>query len=153
MAETTIKSIDVTEVLVATPLPDTQNLSTVNNVVSLALPPNTNASELYYTKLSNPPRLPAVSTGLVFEVTSNQEFNAPLTLTLRYDDNELPANVSEDELTVYSYDTVVSQWLTMTLATTDTNDNTVVFTSDHLGQFALTGHLYTDILYLPMVVK
>ncbi|MDM8518671.1 S8 family serine peptidase [Anaerolineales bacterium HSG6] len=156
-------TVDLTELLVISPtLTTTQYITTAREIVNIAVPPASlpdGTNQVAYTKLSSAPRLPAVPAGLTFDVgveisiSARSSTSAPLTYTINYDENTLPANVNEDDLAVYRYDMANNTWLTVTLMATDTTANTVSFTDTELSQFALTGQPYTSIQYLPALLK
>jgi len=140
----------------------TQTINTTQNIVTMEFPPqslSTFAQQLAYVKLGNPLRLPAISAGLVFDSAFKTgtsyitETALPVIVTIHYQDTQLPANVPEAELAVYSYDTTTQQWVLLPSVVVDTNANTVSFTTSELGQYALTGHPYTNFLYLPVIKR
>jgi len=156
-------SVDLTEVLIAPSAMTTATLYTTDEALAITIPPDSlpyDVTQFYYTRLTNlPGRLPAVFTGLGFELSpvdfSGQEVNEPFTVTLElnYDPWQFPDTVAEHDLGVYRYDSFTATWLTATVVASDTFANTLTLETDPLGIFALTGQQFTNFVNLPIIVK
>ena len=76
----------------------------------------------------------------------------PITLTLSYDDDSLAAEIAEEELVLYRYDTDLMDWVELT-GVVDTNANTVTVVLDHLSEFTLAVPEREIKIYLPLILR
>jgi len=76
----------------------------------------------------------------------------PITLTLSYDENDLPVWMAEEDLVLYRYDTGLADWVPLA-GDVDTDNNTITIILDHLSEFALIGPEQEFIVYLPMIFR
>ncbi len=75
----------------------------------------------------------------------------PFTLTVHYDESDLPSWMSEDALEVRRYDEGLSLWVPLDVISRDTVNNTITVLLDHFSEFALLGE--EKQVYLPMVQR
>jgi uncharacterized membrane protein len=119
-----IIKIDVMENLLVVP----ENALSENTIITVVQAP-----------LENLPDYKMVSH--VFEVgPSGTTFTTPSTLTLPYDENELPVGVSEDDLAIYYYNINTGSWERVG-GNVDTTANTVSVQVDHLSKYAVMAEL------------
>jgi len=80
------------------------------------------------------------------------DVSPPMTLTVAYDENDLAPGVNEDNLEIYRYDTLLGDWVALSLIERDTAANTITVSLDHFSEFALFAP--TEIkIYLPLLLK
>jgi hypothetical protein len=116
------------------------NVIEINVTVNiLVVPPNAlsenTAITVVQAPLENLPDYKMVSH--VFDVgPSGTTFTTPSTLTLPYDENELPAGVSEDDLAIYCRASAGGSWERVG-GNVDKMANTVSVQIDHLSEYAV----------------
>ena len=65
------------------------------------------------------------------------DLSSPLTLTVSYDEEQLPAGMDENDLEIRRYDTDLGEWVALTLISRDTVADTLSVLLDHFSEFAL----------------
>jgi hypothetical protein len=75
----------------------------------------------------------------------------PFTLTLRYDESELPIGMKESDLGLYRYDTDLGNWVSLG-GEVDTENNEIIVVLNHLSEFALVGSKIGTI-FIPLVFR
>jgi hypothetical protein len=81
------------------------------------------------------------------------DLTQPMTLTVSYDDSNLPAGVDENDLELYRYDTTAGNWVALA-GEVDPVENTITVILDHLSEFVLA--VPTDdknLIYLPLIFR
>jgi len=123
-------------------------LQSDDNRVSLTIPSGTVGltadvqplSQISLTPSASPADPPAGSYligGLVYEIgPTGATFDPPITLTFTYDPADLPAGMSEDDLTIAVYNEATGGWDELTV-TIDPATNTVSVTLAHLSKYAV----------------
>jgi uncharacterized membrane protein len=120
------------------------NIIEINATVDLLVVPENALSEnttitVVQAPLENLPNYKMVSH--VFEIgPSGTTFATPSTLTLPYNENELPAGVSEDDLAIYYYNTGTGSWERVG-GIVNKVDKTVSVQVDHLSEYAVMAEL------------
>jgi photosystem II stability/assembly factor-like uncharacterized protein len=141
----------------------TQPITTADG--QLYIPANTlppEAETLTYVRLSDPTptaELPADFAGIAFDLKLYNSFGGeittfadPFTVTIRYNEGELPTGVDENGMAVFYYAGGQWQQIPETHITRDPANNTITIQLDHLTEFALTGKATSD-TYLPIILK
>jgi len=80
------------------------------------------------------------------------EFDPPITLTLYYDESQLPPGLDENDLTLQRYDTDLGTWVDLEVISRDTDADTITLYLDHLSEFALLKE-QSYLLFCPVVVR
>jgi len=80
------------------------------------------------------------------------EISPTITLTLNYDDNDLPPHIDEVELTLQRYDIVLEDWVELTVIDRDMDDNWIMVELDHLTEFAILSDQPYKV-FLPLVLR
>jgi hypothetical protein len=105
----------------------------------LVVPPNALSEDTTVTVVEKPIEAPAGYAGLsnVFDIgPSGTTFATPSTLTLPYDENELPAGVSEDGLAIYYRTSAGGIW-ELVGGNVDKTANTISVQINHLSEYAV----------------
>jgi len=100
-------------------------------------------SEISIFEVAQPPAPPAAASiiGLTYDIgPDDATFDPPITLTLTYDPEALPAGVTESTLTIAYWDS--TQWVSLE-STVDTTANTVTAEVSHLSKYAVIGRIFT----------
>jgi hypothetical protein len=79
-------------------------------------------------------------------------FTPPLTLTVSYQDADIPPGFDEEEMNVHRWDVAASTWITLELFARYPLTNTIVAGLDHLTEFALLGPREWPV-YVPLVLR
>lgn len=156
--------LDQTELISIDPNASTTQFITTNDErVSLAIPagvlPQT-AVQLAYTTLdSSTKKMTVQSLDFFFALNlvdatqthiSNPTFDPPLELTLKYEPAFFPANISEDELNFYFFDSGSQMWEKIEIVSQDLIQNTITVNLYHFTDFALVADYK---LYLPIMIR
>jgi hypothetical protein len=82
------------------------------------------------------------------------EFSPPLTLTVSYDEAELPDDMDEADLDVYHYDTDLSDWVALPVISRDLDADTITVELGHLSEFAMLAPVYQERhIFLPLILR
>ena len=65
------------------------------------------------------------------------DLSEPMTLTLDYTEENLPAGLDESDLEIRRYDPDLVDWVALPLISRDTLANTITVLLDHFSEFAL----------------
>jgi hypothetical protein len=133
----------------------------VLNIPANVLPPETET--LSYVRLEDPTpttALPADFAGVAFDLKLYDGLgdeitdftDRPFTITIRYEENDLPAGVDETKLAVYYYADDQWQQIPEEDITRDPDNNTITVRIRHLTEFALSDE-GTSNVYLPIILK
>ena len=76
-----------------------------------------------------------------------------MTLTVGYDEGQLPVGMDEAELEIYRYDVSLDEWVALTLIERDTVANTITVLLDHFSEFAIAGPGVPYRIMLPLILK
>ena len=79
------------------------------------------------------------------------ELTDPISLTVHYDEAQLPFGTDENELEIKRYDEVLEEWIPLFVISRDIEANTITVKLDHLSEFALL--VPVERLYLPLVIR
>ncbi len=66
-------------------------------------------------------------------------FDPPITLTRSYDPNDIPEDVSEEDLVLAWYDETADKWVELVDCVVDTSNNTITASIEHFTTFAIMG--------------
>jgi len=101
--------------------------------------------------------------GLAFQLRASDgqgnpfiEPEAAITLTIRYEENALPAGTDEASLELRRYDLDSSQWIALTVIARDPVNDTLTVLLDHFSEYALLrpeSLVDNYEIYLPLVVR
>ena len=79
------------------------------------------------------------------------ELSEPMTMTLSYNEENLPAGLDESDLEIRRFDIDLGDWVTLPLISRDTVGNTITVLLDHFSEFALMAPKGNTI-YLPLTM-
>jgi hypothetical protein len=141
------------------------NQATDDGVLSIAVPSSAVESVSFvYT----PQSMPSPTTGnlqfagLSFQLSAFDtegdpiiDPEQPFTLTITYNENDLPEGTDEADLQLYRYDSDSNSWITLEVLDRDPAVNQLIVQLDHLSEFALLAPASEDpsvFLYLPLII-
>jgi len=98
-------------------------------------------SEIWIIEMDNeppPPPLNKTIVGLYYEAgPEGTTFDRPVTITLAYDQSDIPAGVSEGELVIAMWDESALQWVELGSYTIDIVNNTISSPITQLGRYTI----------------
>ncbi|MCH8327840.1 MAG: tandem-95 repeat protein, partial [Candidatus Marinimicrobia bacterium] len=84
---------------------------------------------------SSPPEGAELAGLLFYFGPSGLQFDQPVTVTVPYDPDQIPAGLSESDLVVLRYDEGEASWTALLPSTVDTDNHTVSAQTDHFSGF------------------
>ncbi|MBI9100047.1 MAG: Ig-like domain repeat protein, partial [Spirochaetaceae bacterium] len=78
-------------------------------------------------------------------IEDHVQFDEPFVAFLDYDDSLVPDGFPEENLDVYYFDTMWSQWYIVEDALVDTENNTIVFSTNHFTDFSVQPTVVEDL--------
>lgn len=142
--------------------PGTESFSTLQDSLSLDFPsPLTETMTITVTPQFTPTQDTGWFTflGMSFDLSMEDadgnpiiEISPTITLTLYYDNIDIPQHIDESELTLQRYDEVLGDWVELTTINRDIEENWIMVELDHLTEFAILSYQPYKI-YLPLVFR
>jgi len=165
-ASNTVSELSATTLVTITEIfditPDGGSYTTTDNVIKLDWTSDvTETMTVTYTPMLSSTHISGnfKLAGLAFnlEVTDENgdpviDLSHPMTLTVHYDQDALPPGTNEATLEIMRYDSVLEDWVALTLIERDTAANTIIVLLDHFSEFALLTPK-TWRLYLPLITR
>lgn len=81
------------------------------------------------------------------------EPDVPFTITVYYNEDDLPTGSDESSLQIHRYDEASAAWLPMTIQSRDIANNSITIVLDHFSQFALYAEQTEYNIFLPLIMR
>ena len=98
-------------------------------------------SDIWIIELDKEPPIPPsnkMAIGLCYETgPEGTTFDQPITITVSYDQSDVPQGVNEKDLVIALWDKNAGQWAELTNCTVDTVNNTISAPTTHFSRYAI----------------